>query len=193
MAPFVQGEVERFVRRVNYRTEANLGTAHVPYGLDFRLNSQIRRKRRCGEKRPIGHPMNKSLFGFGITALILSVASVSGQQLGTVDQARAMLDRAISALKSNEATALSEFNDPNNKQFHERDLYVFLRTRRREASSQLIASSRSPVRPSRFQNKLSRRALAIKPAESHPTNSIASVRWSSIIGGTWFARIPQPH
>ena len=69
--------------------------------------------------------MNKSLFGFGITALILSVASVSGQQLGTVDQARAMLDRAISALKSNEATALSEFNDPNNKQFHERDLYVF--------------------------------------------------------------------
>jgi len=125
MAPFVQEEVERFVRRVNYRTEANLGTAHVPYGLDFRLNSQIRRNRRCGEKRPIGHPMNKSLFGFGITALILSVASVSGQQLGTVDQARAMLDRAISALKSNEATALSEFNDPNNKQFHERDLYVF--------------------------------------------------------------------
>src|SRR6266550_6344044 len=76
-------------------------------------------------KAPIGHPMNKSLFGFGITALILSVASVSGQQLGTVDQARAMLDRAITALKSNEATALSEFNDPNNKQFHEHDLYVF--------------------------------------------------------------------
>jgi hypothetical protein len=69
--------------------------------------------------------MSKSLFGFGITALILSVASVSGQQLDTVDQARAMLDRAITALKSNEATALSEFNDPNNKQFRERDLYVF--------------------------------------------------------------------
>jgi hypothetical protein len=69
--------------------------------------------------------MNKSLFGLGITALILSVASVSGQQLGTGEQARAMLERAISALKSNEATALSEFNDQNNKQFHERDLYVF--------------------------------------------------------------------
>jgi hypothetical protein len=69
--------------------------------------------------------MNKSLFGLWIAALILSVASVSGQQLGTVEQARAMLDRAVSALKSNEATALSEFNDPNNKQFHERDLYVF--------------------------------------------------------------------
>jgi hypothetical protein len=69
--------------------------------------------------------MSKSLFGFGITALILSIAPASGQQLGTVDQARAMLDRAISALKSNEATALSDFNDPNNEQFHERDLYVF--------------------------------------------------------------------
>jgi hypothetical protein len=43
--------------------------------------------------------MNKSLVGLGITALVLSVASASGQQLGTVEQARAMLDRAISALK----------------------------------------------------------------------------------------------
>lgn len=69
--------------------------------------------------------MSKSLLGLGITALVLTVAPVSGQQLGTVEQARAMLDRAISALKANEATALSEFNDPNNKEFHERDLYLF--------------------------------------------------------------------
>jgi hypothetical protein len=75
------------------------------------------------QKAAYSYPMNKSLLG--IAALILSVAPVSGQQLGTVEQARAMLDRAISALESNEATALSEFNDPNNKQFHERDLYVF--------------------------------------------------------------------
>ena len=65
--------------------------------------------------------MSKGLLGLGITALVLTVAPVSGQQLGTVEQARAMLDRAISALKA----ALSEFNDPNNKEFHERDLYVF--------------------------------------------------------------------
>ena len=69
--------------------------------------------------------MSKSLFRLGIiTVLVLSVASVSGQQLGTVEQARAMLERAIGELKSNEATALSEFNDPNNKQFHEQDLHV---------------------------------------------------------------------
>jgi hypothetical protein len=71
--------------------------------------------------------MTKNVCRFGITASLLlwPVASVSAQQLGTAEQARAMLDRAIAKLKSNEATAISEFNDPNNKQFHERDLYVF--------------------------------------------------------------------
>src|SRR5215472_13492042 len=69
--------------------------------------------------------MSKSLFGLGVPALILAVALVSGQPLGTAEEAGAMLGRAVSALKSNEATALSEFNDPNNKDFHERDLYVF--------------------------------------------------------------------
>jgi hypothetical protein len=44
---------------------------------------------------------------------------------GTAEQAKAMLDRAVSALKSKESVALSEFNDPNNKQFHDRDPYVF--------------------------------------------------------------------
>ena len=71
--------------------------------------------------------MSGSLFAAGITALVLlwSAASVSAQQLGTAEDARAMLDRAVGALRSNEATALSEFNDPSNKQFHDRDLYVF--------------------------------------------------------------------
>ena len=75
----------------------------------------------------IKNPMSGSLFAAGIMALVLlwSAVSVSAQQLGTADEARAMLYRAIAALKSNEATALSEFNDPSNKQFHDRDLYVF--------------------------------------------------------------------
>jgi hypothetical protein len=75
----------------------------------------------------IENAMNGSLFAAGITGLLLvwSAASVSAQQLGTAEDARAMLDRAVVALKSNEATALSEFNDPSNKQFHDRDLYVF--------------------------------------------------------------------
>jgi hypothetical protein len=71
--------------------------------------------------------MSGRLFAVGITLLVLlwSAASVSAQQLGTAEEAREMLDRAIGALKSNEATALSEFNDPSNKKFHDRDLYVF--------------------------------------------------------------------
>jgi hypothetical protein len=37
----------------------------------------------------------------------------------------AMLERTVAALKSNESAALREMNDKNNKQFHDRDLYVF--------------------------------------------------------------------
>ena len=70
--------------------------------------------------------MNRSLFASAVTALALSwsAASVGAQQFGTADEARAMLDRAIAALKTDEATALSEFNDGKNKQFRDRDLYV---------------------------------------------------------------------
>jgi cytochrome c len=62
-----------------------------------------------------------------LTALVLGCSTklVFARQLATAEEARAMLDRAIAALKSNEHTALSEFNDQNNKQFHDRDLYVF--------------------------------------------------------------------
>src|SRR6516162_6388561 len=85
----------------------------------MRVTDSTGRSREISDLTKAAHrsySMSKNLFGLGITALILSVAPVSGQQLGTVEQARAMLDRAIGALKSNE---------PDNKQFHERDLYVF--------------------------------------------------------------------
>jgi hypothetical protein len=36
-----------------------------------------------------------------------------------------MFDRAVAALKTNKAAALSEFNDKNNNKFHDRDLSVF--------------------------------------------------------------------
>ena len=69
----------------------------------------------------------KSLRAAALAALVLgwNTTLVFAQQLGTAKEARAMLDRAIAALKSNEAAALSEFNDQNNKRFHDRDLYVF--------------------------------------------------------------------
>lgn len=61
---------------------------------------------------------------FATSLLILAVASAIAQNFGTAEEARAMLDRAVAALKSDEAKALREFNDDENKQFHDRDLYV---------------------------------------------------------------------
>jgi cytochrome c len=59
------------------------------------------------------------------TLLLISTGNLaSAEQFATADEARAMLDRAVTALKSDEATALRAFSDPKNKQFHDRDLYV---------------------------------------------------------------------
>jgi cytochrome c len=74
-----------------------------------------------------GNAMKRKSFKAALAALALgwSTSLIFAQPLGTAVEARAMLDRAIAALKSNEHTALSQFNDQNNKQFHDRDLYVF--------------------------------------------------------------------
>jgi cytochrome c len=72
--------------------------------------------------------MSRKSLGAALAALALGWSPtlvIAQQQLGTAEEARAMLDRAIGALKSNEVAALSKFNDLNNKQFHDRDLYVF--------------------------------------------------------------------
>jgi hypothetical protein len=63
--------------------------------------------------------MNRKSLRAALAALVLgwSTTLVFAQQLGTAKDARAMLDRAIAALKSNEHTALSQFNDQNNRQF----------------------------------------------------------------------------
>ena len=67
--------------------------------------------------------MVRSAIGF--FALLVSVTVAAAQQSGTAAEAKAMLDRAVAALKANEAAALSSINDKNNKEYHDRDLYVF--------------------------------------------------------------------
>jgi signal transduction histidine kinase len=71
--------------------------------------------------------MKKNVLVVGLmgVTLIGSALSVLAQQFGTAAEARAMLDRAVTELKSNEAAALAKFNDKENKQFRDRDLYVF--------------------------------------------------------------------
>jgi cytochrome c len=58
-------------------------------------------------------------------ALLSSTAILIAQQSGSAAEAKAMFDRAVSALKANETAALAAFNDKNNKEYHDRDLYVF--------------------------------------------------------------------
>jgi hypothetical protein len=69
---------------------------------------------------------SNTLVASGLTTLLLMLVAVSAiaQDFGTAEEARAMLDRAVAALKSDKPDALREFNDPDNKQFHDRDLYV---------------------------------------------------------------------
>ncbi len=70
--------------------------------------------------------MSNRLFASALATLSLIICTTlaSAEQFGTADDARAMLDRAVAALKANKATALSEISDADNKQFHDHDLYV---------------------------------------------------------------------
>jgi cytochrome c len=71
--------------------------------------------------------MNRRMFTFCLSAfaLLLGCAFAVAQQSGTAAEARAMLDRGVAALKANPTAAVAAFNDKNNKDYHDRDLYVF--------------------------------------------------------------------
>jgi signal transduction histidine kinase len=71
--------------------------------------------------------MNRRILTFALAsfALLSGGAVAIAQQSGTAAEAKAMFDRAVAALKANEAAALAAFNDKNNKGYHDRDLYVF--------------------------------------------------------------------
>ncbi len=60
-----------------------------------------------------------------LAALLWASAAFGAEQLASADDAKAMFDRAIAALKADEASALKQFNDEKNKQFRDRDLYVY--------------------------------------------------------------------
>jgi cytochrome c len=59
------------------------------------------------------------------SALIWSAGSAGAQQYGTAAEAKFMLERAVALLATSKVTALSEFNDEKDRQFHDHDLYVF--------------------------------------------------------------------
>ena len=61
----------------------------------------------------------------GIGTDIWSAGLAGAQQYGTATEAKFMLERAVALLTVSKVTALSEFNDEKDQQFHDRDLYVF--------------------------------------------------------------------
>jgi hypothetical protein len=63
------------------------------------------------------------LFWTAVFAVTLSAAAF-GQEYGTAEEARAMLERAVAAVKQDKAKALEMFNEENGA-FRDRDLYVF--------------------------------------------------------------------
>jgi hypothetical protein len=71
--------------------------------------------------------MKKALCGSVLAAwtLLIGGAALSADQFGSAEEARAMLDRAVTALKTNKVAALKAFNDEKNKNFRDRDLYIF--------------------------------------------------------------------
>ena len=70
--------------------------------------------------------MNRRIVTLALASVaILAAAPIAIAQSGTGAEAKAMFDRAVAALKAGEGPALVAFNDKGNKDYHDRDLYVF--------------------------------------------------------------------
>jgi cytochrome c len=83
------------------------------------------RQREVRENDEENHMNRKILTSvLAAVALLIGAAFAVAQQFGTAAEAKAMLDKAVTALKANEADALAKFNSPTGG-FRDRDLYVF--------------------------------------------------------------------
>ena len=61
---------------------------------------------------------------FALILVLSTTSSVPAAEFGTADEAKAMLDRAVAAVKEDETKALDMFNKGQGG-FKDRDLYVF--------------------------------------------------------------------
>src|SRR5579883_775601 len=68
--------------------------------------------------------MIRTFAAAALTALLVFAGTALAQQLGTASEAKAMLDKAVAALKANKTKALEDFNNATGG-FRDRDLYVF--------------------------------------------------------------------
>ena len=61
---------------------------------------------------------------YAAVLVLLTASSVPAAQFGTAEEAKAMLERAVAAVKEDKAKALDMFNKGEDG-FKDRDLYVF--------------------------------------------------------------------
>ena len=72
------------------------------------------------------HILSSVLVAVGL--MLLPTAGFASADKGTADEAKAMVEKAAALLKaSGPDKAFEAFNDAANKDFHDRDLYIFVR------------------------------------------------------------------
>ena len=64
------------------------------------------------------------VIGYAAVLVLFTAASVPATQFGTAEEAKAMLERVIAAVKEDKAKALDMFNKGEGGGFKDRDLYV---------------------------------------------------------------------
>ncbi len=71
--------------------------------------------------------MTRTLYAalYVLVALGGGAVLAAADRFASADDGKAMLERAVTALKADPAAALKQFNDDKNKQFRDRDLFVF--------------------------------------------------------------------
>lgn len=60
-----------------------------------------------------------------VCAGLVGGTAFAADRFASSDDGKAMLERAVTALKADPKAALKQFNDEKNKQFRDRDLFVF--------------------------------------------------------------------
>ncbi|MFZ6875143.1 cache domain-containing protein [Undibacterium sp. Di27W] len=67
------------------------------------------------------------LFLFAAIGFFMSSSAIAREERGTTAQAQAMVKKGIAYIKKNgKEKAFADFNDTANKDFHDRDLYLFV-------------------------------------------------------------------
>lgn len=86
--------------------------------------------------------MFRTIMKMCLAMLLLVTMPAFAQDKGTADEAVAMAKRAAAALKADRQKAIAAINDKDNKDFHYKDLYVFVGPK---AGGALVAHGVNPA------------------------------------------------